>query len=398
MLELLWLLLPVAAASGWWAARRGMREECEKSGSGTNPAYFRGLNYLLNEEPDKAIDVFVQLLEVDSETVETHLALGALFRRRGEVERAIRIHQNLIARPALTREQRGQALLELGQDYMRAGLYDRAENLFLELKEMRLHPRQALKNLRVIYEQERDWHACLRVAEELEPLLAESLNLERSHYYCELAQVARQQGDLAGAQNMLKRALSVNRDGVRPIQMQADLAISRDDCATALKLLKQSAEMDPDYLPEVLPAIGNCYRRLGDLNGLRQYLEELQPLHNNTIGVILARSDLLKETEGEHQAAAFLGEQLKRNPSLKGLLRMLELNATLPDVQAGQMLVRVREQLERVLKERPLYQCQHCGFSASTMHWQCPSCRHWGSIKRMPEAGEETIRRIGVIQ
>jgi lipopolysaccharide biosynthesis regulator YciM len=395
--ELLWLLLPLAAASGWWAARRaGDRERGGGSRGATNPAYFRGLNYLLNEEPDKAIDVFVKLLEVDSETVETHLALGSLFRRRGEVERAIRIHQNLIARPALTREQRGQALLELGQDYMRAGLYDRAENLFLELKDMRLHTRQALRNLRVIYEQERDWNACLKVAEELEPLLPEPLGLERSHYYCELALLARQQGDLAGAQANLKRALQANRNCIRSIQIQAELASSRDDCATALKLLKQAAAKAPEHLPEVLPAIGNCYRRLGDLVGLRQYLDELPA--QGSIGVILAKADLVRETEGEHRAAACLSEALKRNPSLKGLLRLIELNASLPDLQAQQMLIRVREQLERLLKERPMYQCQHCGFSANTMHWQCPSCRHWSSMTRMPEAGEPGIRRIGVLQ
>ena len=155
------MLLPLAAASGWLAARSSARKQEKQCVGETGPVYFRGLNHLLNEEPDKAIDAFVEILEVDSDTVETHLALGYLFRRRGEVERAIRIHQNLIARPALTREQRAQALLELGQDYMRAGLFDRAENLFRELKETKLHARQALNQLLFIYETERDWQACL---------------------------------------------------------------------------------------------------------------------------------------------------------------------------------------------------------------------------------------------
>ena len=150
MQELLLLLLPIAAASGWLAARRSERKQQKACVGETGPVYFRGLNHLLNEEPDKAIDAFVEMLEVDSDTVETHLALGNLFRRRGEVERAIRIHQNLIARPALTREQRAQALLELGQDYMRAGLFDRAENLFRELKETKVH--KVDKVLKVIKE------------------------------------------------------------------------------------------------------------------------------------------------------------------------------------------------------------------------------------------------------
>jgi lipopolysaccharide biosynthesis regulator YciM len=146
MYELALLLLPVAAASGWWAARRSARREAENCAD-PDPAYFRGLNYLLNEQPDKAIDVFIKLLEVDNETVETHLALGNLFRRRGEVDRAIRIHQNLIARSGLNRDQKALALLELGQDYMRAGLFDRAESLFSELVDMSLYRGRAAGNL-----------------------------------------------------------------------------------------------------------------------------------------------------------------------------------------------------------------------------------------------------------
>ncbi|RKZ57943.1 MAG: lipopolysaccharide assembly protein LapB, partial [Candidatus Parabeggiatoa sp. nov. 3] len=128
MIELLWLLLPVAAASGWLVARFQRRPQVTHFS--WSPDYFKGLNYLLNEEPDKAIDVFIKLIEVDSDTVETHLALGILFRRRGEVNRAIRIHQNIIKRPTLHPQQRSLALFELGQDYRHAGLLDRAEQLF----------------------------------------------------------------------------------------------------------------------------------------------------------------------------------------------------------------------------------------------------------------------------
>jgi len=153
--DLLWLLLPLAAASGWWVARLDHQNRPGKGARDFPSAYFKGLNFLLNEQPDKAIEVFIKVLEVDSETAETHLALGNLFRRRGEVERAIRIHQNLIARPTLDKEQRSQALLELGQDYLKAGLFDRAENLFIELAENRLHSQPALRFLMQIYQQER---------------------------------------------------------------------------------------------------------------------------------------------------------------------------------------------------------------------------------------------------
>ena len=175
-MNLLWLLLPVAALSGWWIGRRRGNSNKNQSSSSIYPEYFKGLNFVLNEQPDKAIEVFIRMLEVDSETVETHLALGNLFRRRGEVDRAIRIHQNLIARPTLDREQRAHALLELGMDYMRLGLLDRAEGLFLELVESDLHLNQAYTELLEIYQQEKDWENAINIARKLELISGKKLN------------------------------------------------------------------------------------------------------------------------------------------------------------------------------------------------------------------------------
>ncbi|WP_457669023.1 lipopolysaccharide assembly protein LapB [Thiolapillus sp.] len=388
MQELLWILLPVAAASGWWAAKRSMAKGCEEADRLTTPAYFRGLNYLLNEEPDKAIDVFVQLLEVDSETVETHLALGSLFRRRGEVERAIRIHQNLIARPALPQEQRAQALLELGMDYMRAGLYDRAENLFLELKEMKLHVRKALENLLIVYQQEKDWRSCLKTAEELAPLIDEPLSLECSHFYCELAEEALRNGNRDNAGKLLKKAASMDARSVRPLHMQAHMAMEQEDCNSAIRLLRQAVKKDSYYLPEVLPDLMECYRRLSDLPALRAYLQEF--LGNGMdVAVALAITQIITETEDETAARVFLSKEMHLHPTLKGLLRLIELNASLPDIQAEQMLLSMKTHVEQLLAERPAYQCRKCGFMANTLHWQCPSCRSWGSIRRKSEPEEK---------
>ena len=201
LIELLFLLLPVAAASGWWLARRdGSARRSPPEGSA--PAFLRGLNYLLDEQPDKAIDVFLELAEVDGETVETHLALGSLFRRRGEVDRAIRLHQNLIARHNLSRDQRGLALFELGQDYMRAGLLDRAELLFQELVDLGLHRERALRGLLDIFQQERDWEKCLEMAERLKPFTDRPMFREMAQYHCELAEEARRRADPTGCRGL----------------------------------------------------------------------------------------------------------------------------------------------------------------------------------------------------
>jgi lipopolysaccharide biosynthesis regulator YciM len=381
--ELILLLLPVAAASGWLAARRSVRDQKDKAVGETGTVYFRGLNHLLNEEPDKAIDAFVEMLEVDSSTVETHLALGNLFRRRGEVERAIRIHQNLIARPALTREQRAQALLELGQDYMRAGLLDRAENLFRELRETRLHVRPALRNLLVIYEQERDWQACLEVTEALEVLIAEDLSLQKSHYHCELALSAQSEGRTADAQASLKRASAAYRNCLRAHHLQAQFAAAQGDHRSAIRALRQAAERDASYLPEVLPEIVNNYRQLGDLQALRQYLEAMATAHP-CAGAELALADLLAEQEGAAEAADYLAARLTEQPNLTLLLRRLELDTRMTQERAAEFLASLRPQILHLLEQRPVYQCAHCGFAAKTLHWQCPSCRRWSTIKRKP--------------
>ena len=381
MQELLLLLLPVAAASGWLAARGSARKDNKECVGETGPVYFRGLNHLLNEEPDKAIDAFVEMLEVDSDTVETHLALGNLFRRRGEVERAIRIHQNLIARPALTREQRAQALLELGQDYMRAGLFDRAENLFRELKDTKLHVRPALRNLLVIYEKESDWQACLEAADQLESLTGDKMVLQKSHYHCELALAAKAQGRPNDASGHLKKALATYPGCVRANHLQAQFATAQGDYRAAIRILRQAAERETDYLPEVLPEIVANYRHLGDLQDLRRYLEETAQAHPGS-GAELALADLIKEQEDESAAAAYLAEQLAKKPSLTLLLRSIELNARMPESRSVQFLEGLRPHIRRLLDQNPLYQCAHCGFAAKTMHWQCPSCRRWSTIKR----------------
>src|SRR5713101_7419737 len=186
--DLLWLLLPLAAGSGWLVARFDQKRHA--AARDLPSAYFKGLNFLLNEQPDKAIEIFIQVLEVNSETVETHLALGNLFRRRGEVERAIRIHQNLIARPTLDREQRTYALLELAQDYFKAGLFDRAENLFLELAEIRAHSEQALRLLLSIYQQEKEWDKAIQTGRRLARVAGKSMDGVIAQYYCEQAEQA----------------------------------------------------------------------------------------------------------------------------------------------------------------------------------------------------------------
>ena len=378
--EWILLLLPVAAASGWWAARR---RDAGQSGSGSahDPAFFRGLNYLLDEQPDKAIDIFVKLAEVDGETVETHLALGSLFRRRGEVDRAIRIHQNLVSRTNLSQEQRGYALFELGQDYMRAGLFDRAESMFGELVEMKLHRKRALEGLREIYQQEKDWTRCLEVAGHLQELTGEPVRTESAHYHCELAEEALKEGNEQAAATHLDLAQSVDPQCVRATMLQARIASGRGDFREAVALYRRVSEQGGQYLPEILPELMDSYRA----SGRNDELGELERLYREcpcpALALMLADAKL--DAEGDAAAIDFLVDYVSGHADLAGLERLLELFAPrlTGDPRTGATYRAALAVVRHLGSRRPEFQCEQCGFVARQLHWQCPSCKRWGSIK-----------------
>jgi lipopolysaccharide biosynthesis regulator YciM len=380
VIELLLLLLPVAAASGWWAANRSDAGR-GASGSSSDPSFFRGLNYLLNEQPDKAIDVFLKLAEVDGETVETHLALGSLFRRRGEVDRAIRIHQNLVARSNLSKEQRGYALYELGQDYMRAGLFDRAESMFGELVEMHVHRKHALEGLREIYQQEKDWVRCLEVAEQLQALTGESVRAEIAQYHCELAEEALKSGGGEAASAHLSRAQAVDPQCVRATMLQGQMEMSRGDAEAALAVYYRVAEQGPKFLPEIIPRLMEAYRHSGRedaISGLdRLYRVSPSP------ALALTLADALQRKEGNDAAIAFLLEYVSGHADLASLERLIELYGPRPedDDRTRATYRAVLAVIDYLRSRQSEYQCEHCGFIARRLHWQCPSCKHWASIK-----------------
>lgn len=380
MLDLLWLLLPLAAASGWWAARRTGSGPKNGRHAALSSEYFQGLNFLLNEQPDKAIEVFLRLVEVDNETVETHLALGNLFRRRGEVDRAIRIHQNLIARPTLDRAQRAQGLLELALDYMRAGLLDRAESLFQELIEMDAHSAAALSNLADIYQQEKDWEQAIRVQQRLESITGVSLRAVVAQYYCELAEQARQAGDGRRAAQRVEQALQADPHCVRASLIEADLCADADDYKGAINACLRVEDQDPRYLTEVIGPLQECYRRLGKPALMLDYLQRIVREYPG-VSATLALAEVLRQAQGSRSAAQFIAEHLQQRPSVRGLERLIELQLADNGSVSRETLSTLQHLVGKLLEDKPVYQCEHCGFAGKSMHWQCPGCKHWSTLK-----------------
>lgn len=396
-------ILFVAVASGWWLGRRSVQRATMANFPGQ---YYKGLNYLLDGRPDGAVDAFINALDVNSETLETHIALGNLLRKRGEVDRAIRIHQNLLARPSLPRAQVHQAHLELARDYISAGLFDRAERLLKDLVNHSPEQRRAsLRYLLEIFQSQREWRQAIETGTALLPrrgLLGGSgssvpvganrqpVYIALAHYHCELAATLLEEGEPAEARRELQRALDRDRECVRASLMLAELDRSAGEWGQAIRGLRRVEQQDPDLVPETIPLLRECYRQVGDRHALREYLEACLQSHPS-VPLLLATADEICEQEGETRAAEFLERWLAEQPTLRGLVKLLELQMHSAADTVRAYLEQLQALLRKLVSERPAYRCSHCGFAGRHLHWFCPGCKHWGTVKPIRGNRSETL-------
>jgi len=373
------LLLPLAALTGWVVGRRGGQRHGDTQVSRLSSTYFRGLNYLLNEQPDKAIELFLHIAELDKETFETQVALGHLFRRRGEVDRAIRLHQGLVQRNDLSDQQRVLALLALGEDYMKSGLLDRAETVFTDLARIDERAPQALKHLLGIYQAERDWERAIDNATRYEEVTGEPMGKLVSQFECELAERHRANGDLAAARAAIARAYQADATSVRAGILEGRIEADSGNPYGAIRAYERAARHDPDYLPEFLPSLLACYGEVGDNAGARAFLAEMSE-HYRGIAPVLALTRLIEGQEGAHAARDYLGRQLKDRPSVRGEAALIDLTLAV-GADSTATLHDLKHITDQLLVRNPSYRCTRCGFGARTHHWQCPSCKEWGTVK-----------------
>ncbi|MBA2655087.1 MAG: lipopolysaccharide assembly protein LapB [Gammaproteobacteria bacterium] len=383
MIELLLLLLPVASVSGWCMGRKSQQVPLPPTKNPFHRDYFLGLNYLINEQPDKAVDVFIKLLAVDRDTIDTHLALGSLFRRRGEVDKAIRIHQNLITRPQLEHAQRTQALHELAQDYLRAGVLDQAERLFLELVNKNQEVISSLRYLLNIYQQQKDWQQAIKIACSLQEQTSESMLSTIAHYYCELADQERLNNDLETAQQYLCKALKIDKKCVRASLALAEYAITLGDYATGVSYYKNIADQDPDFLSETIVPLRFCYEKLQQEDEYINYLW-LHLNKNPRTSIVVAISEHIKKQQGNRFAINFIADQIRKTPSLRGLDRLIELYLTISEGDTKDKLLLLKDLVTTLLADKPTYRCNNCGFSTFNLYWYCPGCKHWSTVRPIP--------------
>lgn len=384
--EYWWLLgFPIFFGLGWLAARVDIKHLVKDSRS-LPTSYFKGLNFLLNEQPDKAIEAFIEVVKVDPETVELHFALGSLFRRRGEYDRAIRMHQHLLERADLGAEQRAAALFELGHDYLKAGILDRAEDVFQRLSDGK-SAGEAHRFLLEIYQQEKDWDKAAAMARKLEAETGQSRAKEMSQFLCEQAAGEATHSRPDTARRLLETALDTNRKSVRASLQLGDLERSYGSADRAIEHWKRIESQNPAFLALAAQRLLDAYREAGrfeeGLTLLTGYLERYPSLD-----LLDAVFQSTLESKGAEAAYKLVRDELKRNPTLLGLDRLLEaqiVGATNPDQRRDLELVRnlVHSHTRRLAR----YRCETCGFKARQFQWLCPGCGGWETYP--PRRSEE---------
>lgn len=392
MLDTLFLfaLFVIALGLGWvvahWQFKKAAQQESKLS-----RRYLKGLNYLLNEEPDKAIEIFLQITERKNtgfskvsrqgqlDVIDTHLALGSLFRRRGEMDKAIRFHKHIIAQPHLTQTQRTAALRELGRDYLQAGLLDRAERIFSELIERDDQGSQPVHQLMQIYQQEKEWQKAIEQAQQLKGSELSNRDALLAQFYCELAEQARMQGDLEAATQSLRQARRYQPNHPRAALIAGDLAWKQGDLQSAVSEFCAACDMDPEAFVLIDQRLLAAYQQIGQLDELIDWLAQF--VANTPITPATIMLAQLRARADANAGLETLLQGLEKRPTIRGLEALVDLlhahDKSLSEVNPEL----IGELMGRLRSAQPRYRCKECGFSSSEHHWLCPSCRQWDTTR-----------------
>jgi lipopolysaccharide assembly protein B len=383
--EFWWLLvLPLFFTLGWLAARVDLKQLLAES-SALPAAYFKGLNFLITDQQDKAIEAFTEAVQANTESLELHFALGSLFCRRGEVDRAIHLHLNLLEKKSLEPQHRVAVTAELAQDYLKAGLYDRAEELFESLNDSR-YRQPALRALLEIYVREREWERAIKAASELERLSGVPFRIEIAHYYCELAVKSKIANDTHSARFELEQALNANKKCVRANILLGDLEAEAGSHLEAIAIWKRIEFQQPEYLGLISPKLRSSYKILGRSSDALHLLQVyLQTYQLPSLLHVLYEATL--EDEGAESAAKLARNELIKKPSLNTLDQLLQARTILEtnNTNHQQLDTQLMQQAVRhAIGNKSVYHCEQCGFKAKHYHWQCPACNAWESLPAEP--------------
>ncbi|MGB0359889.1 MAG: lipopolysaccharide assembly protein LapB [Endozoicomonas sp.] len=369
-------LILAAIVIGYFLGLRDQKRRSAKQSGSLSQEYFTGLNYLINEQTEEAIDVFIKAIDLNSDTVETYLALGSLFSKRGEVEKSIHIHQDLLARPSLTSAQSLQVQLALAANYSYAGLLDRAEAILVDLGSND----QALKQLLRIYEQQNDWLKAAEIAERLRYIDGHYYSTLLAHYYCEQSEVALRQNDRVTVRRLIRQAFSRDKDSVRASLLLGQLEFDEGNYKESIKALQRISSQNISFIPLALPLMQKAFEYSTNSRSYTAFLTRClneRPLS----AVVIALTHQLNDESGEEAAIRFLSDQMNKYPTLRGLNELISFRHSDHKVVQEDLLILIKKLTARLVELKPVYSCSSCGFSGKQLHWQCPGCHQWGTVK-----------------
>jgi len=376
----LFLLVFLAIVIGWLLGRwqRSRRKKRRHATDRLSESYAEGLNYLLADDSDNAIRIFTDLVAVDKDTIEIHIALGNLFRSKGEVDRAIKIHQNLLARPNLTRKQRHMAIAELAADYLKAGLLDRAEKLYREMIELKADTRQAYGRLLELYIAEKSWHEAVECAEALYRMNEPESEVAFAQCLCEIGEDALESGNNRLARNSLERALEVDEHCIRASLLLIRLNLSTDSTGAAKRIFQRLVRQNPAYMGLYIEPARQIY--VDRENHVYQEFLQTQYREHPSTRLAMALLEQYARNDQIDKARDFLSDILRKTPSFEAFEFALRFLRSNPD-QLEETWEALSDYFRLLHKKKTQFVCSRCGYESHAIQWLCPSCRNWASMK-----------------
>jgi len=381
MIELLFLLLPVAMAYGWFMGRNSIKQKDQTIKQDLSIKYSTGLNYLLSNQKDKAIDSLLEALKVEDDSVEAHFAMANLFRKRGELDRALKVHEYLVRHGNLPTKDKQQAVFELGKDFLSAGLYDRAEKMFCKLLKSDVYGLKSLAYLLQIFQSTKDWQQGISHKKQIIKLADKRLLHTLANFYCELATTAFEQDNFIEVLELLEQALKLDPNSCRANWLMAQIYENHKQCELACQCYQDIYQQDKEFFPDVIEAMHKCYI---DLDAEDEFFSFIKKVYDETASTS-ALISYLSHVEANHsnkKAQEFMLSALKRRPTIRGFKHFVKMQMNQPATEmANSSLDLIRELISEYLKIKHRYSCRSCGFNSSTHYWSCPSCHEWEQLK-----------------
>jgi lipopolysaccharide biosynthesis regulator YciM len=385
MIEMLFLLLPVAMAYGWFMGRNSIKQNDQTAKQDLSIKYSTGLNYLLSNQQDKAIDHLIEALKLEDDTVEAHFAMANLFRRRGELDRALKVHEHLVRQGQLPNKDKQQAVFELGKDFLSAGLYDRAEKMFNQLLKSKTYDLKSLTYLMQIFQSTKDWQQGLGLKKAIVKTKDKKLLHTLANFYCELATDALAKDEFIEVIELLEQALEHDPNSCRANWLMAKIYENHQQFEQACQCYQSIYQQDKEFFPDVIDQMHNCYQQL---DAEEEFFQFIRRVYEETASstALLKYLSYIEKKHGISKAIEFILSALKRRPTIYGFKHLIKMQ--MKESEKGnnaatniESLDVIKELVAAYLNMKPRYSCRTCGFNSSTHYWSCPSCHDWEQLK-----------------